>query len=71
MEARTEASLMEMIDLMVDEPDGYFLITAKREAGGTIRYSYVISDALHIDHLLNRASDLFYVSYEESSDDIE
>jgi len=71
MEAKTEVSLLEMIDLMVDEPDGYFLITAKREESGAIRYSYVISDPLHADHMINRASDLFLVRYEESPDDIE
>ena len=70
MEAKTEASLMRIIDLMVDEPEGYLFISAKKLDGGAIHYTYVLSDTLHADHLVSRAADLTLVQYEESPDDL-
>lgn len=71
MAAKSEVNLMEIIDLMGDEPDGYMFISAKRQEDGSIKYHYVVSDILHADHLLNRAGDMMVVRYEENPDDIE
>ena len=70
MDKRTESSLMLMIDKMVEDPDAYLLVTAKHQEDGSLEYSFVISDVLHGDRLLNIASEMLYAPKPEIEDDL-